>query len=450
MRPSTSSSCRHAPQRAAAAASSHHRATPRRAPPLQRAAAAPASRLPTLRALADEEGGPSTSAPPADAGIDCNGTGVEAACIVRDEGGAADAPTTTTTTSPPPPQPPASLASTLASTALLISPFFFWGSSMTAMKVLEPHTTPLFVAAVRLIPAGAALIAWADAQGRPRPSGADAWRAIAVFALVDGALFQGCLAEGLRRTSAGLGSVIIDSQPLTVAALSALLYGEALPPAGVVGLGVGVAGLCLLEVPPSLLAGAVPALAPWLGGGGEGGADAAAAAAAATTTALTAASATTSPDAWSVWQSGEWWMLCAAQAMALGTVLVPWVSRFADPVQATGWHLLLGGLPLAALAAVREGPELIARLPALTATDVGLLAYVSLLGSAASYGVFFYNASRGSLTRLSALTFLTPAFAAGTGFLVLGERLGPLQILGAVVTLGAVALISQVGKKKEE
>ena len=37
---------------------------------------------------------------------------------------------------------------------------------------------------------------------------------------------QGFLAEGLQRTSAGLGSIIIDSQPLTVA----LLTDEAPPP----------------------------------------------------------------------------------------------------------------------------------------------------------------------------------------------------------------------------
>lgn len=44
--------------------------------------------------------------------------------------------------------------------------------------------------------------------------------------------------------------------------------------------------------------------------------------------------------------------------------------------------------------------------------DVGLLLYVALLGSAASYAVFFANASRGNLTALSSLTFLTPMFAA--------------------------------------
>lgn len=48
--------------------------------------------------------------------------------------------------------------------------------------------------------------------------------------------------------------MIIDSQPLTVAALAALLLGERLSALGVAGLGVGVAGLCLLEVPPQLLA----------------------------------------------------------------------------------------------------------------------------------------------------------------------------------------------------
>jgi drug/metabolite transporter (DMT)-like permease len=405
----------------------------------------PPARLTLLRASEEGQADPQAPSP----AVDCYGTGVEAACVVRDEDGEREGGPPATSSSPAPPPQATTTAASLVATALLISPFFFWGSSMTAMKVLEPHTTPLFVAAVRLIPAGAALIAWADRQGRPRPASLEAWRAIALFALVDGAMFQGFLVEGLRRTSAGLGSVIIDSQPLTVAALSALLYGESLSGAGVVGLGVGVAGLCLLEVPPALLAGTFPALAPWLGMAEGGGVDAAAVpAAAVSAAAAAAAAATASATPWSLWDSGEWWMLCAAQAMAVGTVLVPWVARFVDPVQATGWHLLLGGVPLALLAAVREGPELVGRLGELTASDVGLLAYVSLLGSAASYGVFFYNASRGSLTRLSALTFLTPAFAAGTGFLVLGERLGPVQVLGAGVTLGAVALISGAGKKE--
>ena len=69
------------------------------------------------------------------------------------------------------------------------------------------------------------------------------------------ACLQGFLAEGLQRTSAGLGSVIIDSQPLTVALLASVLFGERLGALGFVGLGLGVVGLCFLEVPVEALQG---------------------------------------------------------------------------------------------------------------------------------------------------------------------------------------------------
>eukprot|EP00891_Asterochloris_glomerata_P004400 jgi/Astpho2/4400/e_gw1.00067.138.1_t len=315
-------------------------------------------------------------------------------------------------------------AGQLAAFLLLISPFFFWGTSMVAMKELAPHTSPLFVSAVRLLPAGGALIAWAAAQGRRQPEGLQAWGAIALFGLVDGTAFQGCLAEGLQRTSAGLGSVIIDSQPLTVTLLAALLFGERIRPAGALGLLAGVAGLCLLELPPEALQGLVQqsttgGLGSWL------------------------------PKGSSLWDSGAWWMLLSAQSMAVGTIMVRWVCRYVDPVMATGWHMVLGSMPLLALSAAQEADELMPRLAQITGYDLALLVYISMLGSAASYGVFFYNASRGNLTALSSLTFLTPMFAAGCGYLTIGETLTPLQLVGASITLGGVALINAKPADKE-
>ena len=56
--------------------------------------------------------------------------------------------------------------------------------------MLAPHTSPLFVSAWRLLPAGVALIAWAAATGRRQPSGGMAWLAVALFGLVDGTCFQ--------------------------------------------------------------------------------------------------------------------------------------------------------------------------------------------------------------------------------------------------------------------
>ena len=132
-------------------------------------------------------------------------------------------------------------------------------------------------------------------------------------------------------------------------------------------------------------------------------------------------------------------MLLAAQSMAIGTVLIRWVSKHADPVAATGWHLLLGGLPLAALSIIYEdGIHIYSRLNAL---DVAGLVYTSVFGCAVGYGIFFALASRGSLTKLSSLTFTTPIFASLFGYLLLGETLSPVQVAGGAVTLAGVSLI---------
>ncbi len=42
--------------------------------------------------------------------------------------------------------------------------------------------------------------------------------------------------------------------------------------------------------------------------------------------------------------------------------MVRWVSKHCDPVMATGWHMVLGSLPLAALSLALEGDELLPRL----------------------------------------------------------------------------------------
>lgn len=127
---------------------------------------------------------------------------------------------------------------------------------------------------------------------------------------------QGFLAEGLQRTSAGLGSVIIDSQPLSVAVLAALLFGEALSGLGVAGLFIGVAGLLLLEVPQELLFQGSTASLGGLVAGVEAGVE----------RGLAAAAAAGSSGSWSLLESGEFYMLLAAQSMAVGTVMVRCVA----------------------------------------------------------------------------------------------------------------------------
>ncbi len=293
---------------------------------------------------------------------------------------------------------------------LLVAPFFLWGTAMVAMKGVIPHTTPLFMAGVRLLPAGVLILIAAAFMGRPQPKTWAAWLWIALFALVDGTLFQGFLAEGLVRTSAGLGSVMIDSQPLAVALLSLWLFQERIGFWGWLGLGLGVTGISLIGLPDEWIF-------QLLDSGGN----------------------VTIGNWQDLFASGEWLMLLAALSMAVGTVLIRFVCRHTDPVTATGWHMILGGLPLWGVSSVVESQQW----QNLGVSDLAALSYATVFGSAIAYGLFFYFASSGSLTSLSSLTFLTPIFALLFGNLFLREVLSPLQWLGVFLTLISIYLINQ-------
>jgi len=306
---------------------------------------------------------------------------------------------------------------------LLVAPFFLWGTAMVAMKGVIPNTTPFFMAGVRLVPAGVLVLIAGAFMGRPQPKGWAAWLWIALFGLIDGALFQGFLAQGLMRTGAGLGSVMIDSQPLAVALLALWLFGETIGLWGWLGLAVGVLGITLLGLPEEWIWSAgswvSPAIAnqPW--------------------TFPTDGAFT---DFFlGLFDNGQWLMLLAALSMAIGTVIIRYVCRYADPVTATGWHMILGGLPLFALSHQLESAQWVN----LTTSNWMALAYSTIFGSAIAYGLFFYFASSGSLTSLSSLTFLTPVFALLFGNLFLSEVLSPLQWFGVGLTLVSIYLINQ-------
>eukprot|EP00890_Picochlorum_soloecismus_P004669 jgi/Picsp_1/5202/NSC_02565-R1_uncharacterized transporter sll0355-like len=359
--------------------------------------------------------------------LSCYGTGSEVVCVMQDGDveGKLEAQNKAVNEK--------STGQQLVDAALLVSPFFFWGTSMVAMKELEPHTTPMLVAAWRLLPAGVVLLGWAQLKGNKGPSTPIGWLAVILFGIIDGTCFQGFLAQGLQRTSAGLGSVIIDSQPLTVAVIASLLFGETLGPIGIGGLILGITGLVLLEVSPESLSFLLSSVGS-------------------SYTSIGSSMSSSTVSSGSIWDSGEWWMLLAAQSMAIGTVMVRWVSKYSDPIAATGWHMIFGSIPLLFLAAGQDqGGSFTDIVSSLNVNDYLLLLYVSLLGSAASYGVFFYEATvRGNITALSSLTFLTPMFAAAGGYVMLGEVLTPLQLTGALITVVGVTCINWKGTGNQE
>ncbi len=296
---------------------------------------------------------------------------------------------------------------------LMVLPFALWGTAMAAMKPLLSGAPELSLAALRVLPAGVVLLLAVVLLGRDwRVAPADRpW--LLMFALIDATVFQGLLVHGLAGTGAGLGSVLIDSQPLLVALLARTLYGDAINPFGWFGLLLGLAGILCLGLPGPLLR------QWWLEG----------------------------PEALSsdLFSHGELWMLAAAAAMAVGTVLSRQASRHSDPVAVTGWHLLLGGVPLllGAVLTPLVDPAALPAWPSWGAGGWALMTYASLLGSALAYGLFFWFANQGDLTAFTSLTFLTPVFALLCAMALLEERLGLLQWLGVLLALISVLVINR-------
>ncbi len=285
---------------------------------------------------------------------------------------------------------------------------------MVVMKAVIPNTTPLFLAGFRLVPAGIIILVLTLVLKLPQPRTWQAWGWIALFSLIDGAMFQGFLTEGLVSTGAGLGAVLIDAQPLVVAVLSRLLFGETIGLWGWLGLAVGLVGISLCGLPEEWITSVLHGDFSVFHRG--------------------------TPLSWeALLHSGELLMLLAALSMSLGTVIIRYVRQHADAIVATGWHMLLGGIPLFILSGMGETDQW----THLNTTGWVALGYATLFGTAVTYGIFFYLASTGNLTSVSALIFLTPVFAMLFSYLFLAETLTVPQWIGVVLTLVSVVLVIQ-------
>ena len=291
---------------------------------------------------------------------------------------------------------------------LMVLPFALWGTAMAAMAPLVKSGGPEIVAFLRIFPAGLVVLLAAKFLKRKISISKGDLFWFVVFTLIDASLFQICLAKGLSQTGAGLGSVLIDSQPLMVALLSRVIFGDLINPIGWIGLIIGLTGIICLGVPAEFinhwfLLGKVVSQNDLL-------------------------------------THGEAWMLAAAMAMAFGTVLIRFACKESDPVSVTGWHMVLGALPLLLWHYLDNNWSF---WPTWSSFDWALMVYASLLGSALAYGLFFWFANQVELTSFSTLAFLTPVFALFTGGLWLGERLELLQWVGVVMIFISVLLVSQ-------
>ena len=280
------------------------------------------------------------------------------------------------------------------STICLVLSGLLWGSGGVIGTLFgrAAGLSAMLVAAYRLLAGGGLIIAFLAATGRRWPVGRAAWTRIAINGLLS-ALFQGCYFAAISLTSVSLATLVtIGGTPVIVAIGERALGRRTLDRKGVTTIALALAGLGLLAGRPG-------------GGFGE-----------------SAVLASTGLS------------LLSAAGFAAVTLLGASPVTGLDELTLNGFGFSLGGLVLLPLAAALGGG--LGFRPSLA--SAGLLAALAIGPTAAAYTLYFRGLRKAPASTAALLSLIEPLAAAVLAALVLGDRLSPAGIAGAVILLAAV------------
>jgi drug/metabolite transporter (DMT)-like permease len=272
-----------------------------------------------------------------------------------------------------------------------------WATGFVVSKLSAGHVGPLWFLSLRFPIAGVFMLGVALQQRAPWPDARHAFHAMIAGAFLHG-LYLGpiywAVAEGLP---AGVAALIVGLQPLLTAFMAALILGEVINIRHWLGLAIGLVGIGLV-VWPKLIFAHVGGITP-----------------------LTASCA-----------------IFGAVAISFGTV---YQKRFA-----TGLHLASGGVWQ------YVGASIVVLLGAAFTNDFQFdfsvqawtaLAWAVLVLSIAAITLLMMLIRQGEVSKVSGLIYLVPAVAALMTYVMFGESLVPLQILGMGVCAAAVLLVNK-------
>lgn len=270
-----------------------------------------------------------------------------------------------------------------------------WSSAFATARIIVADAAPLHALALRFAISGVLALGAAWAMGaRPRLSGAQ-WRSVAAFGLLQNAAYLGLNFVAMQWVEASLAVIIAAAMPLMVAALSWALRGERLPALGLGGLMAGFAGVGLI-------------MGTRLGGGAD--------------------------------PLGV--MLCIAGALGLAVATLTLRSAsgaqggLAGLLMVVGLQMLVGSAALAVLAVPFEAAYL-----TVTPELIAAFAYQIAIPGLAATVIWFALVRRIGPTRAATFHFLNPAFGTAIAAALLGESLGPLDLLGAAVVAGGILAV---------
>ncbi|RUM37894.1 MAG: hypothetical protein DSY70_08960 [Desulfobulbus sp.] len=293
-----------------------------------------------------------------------------------------------------------------SSVLLAIFACLLWSTAFVGVKIGLRYADPFSFAGIRFMLAGLMLVPfwWRKRAGLALL--ADNFRSILLVSFFQTFLVYGLFYLGMTMVPGSLAAILIGASPLTAALVAHyLMHNEAITPAKLVSLGIGMAGVVLISINSK----------PWV-----------------------------SPAGLKEFLGIVLLFLCTVSS-GLGNVLVAREKSAINPVELNSLQIFLGGFFLLAVSVVQYGmPEL--HLP--------LVYYLALLWlailSAVAFTLWFILLQRPgiSVSSLNLWKFIIPVCGALLSWLLLPEEEPHLlSVLGMLCTAVAIVLYSLADKK---
>ena len=274
---------------------------------------------------------------------------------------------------------------------------FMWSSAFTSARIIVTNAPPLTVSAMRFFIAGVVTLAIARWVGQSLRLTPAQWRLTILFGICQNAIYLGLNFIAMQWIEASLAAIIAASLPLWVGLAGWMFWREKLSVWAIAGLFGGFFGVALI-MGTRLSAGVEP-----LGV-----------------------------------------LLCGIGVLALtfATLAVRGASAGGNVLTVVGMQMLIGGAVLVVPAAFETkafnwSPTLILAI-AYTIFIPGILATI----------IWFLLVNRIGTVRAATFHFLNPFLGVLVAALLLGEALGPLDILGVIVITVSILVVQRARVSK--
>ncbi|WP_170570709.1 DMT family transporter [Ruegeria atlantica] len=268
---------------------------------------------------------------------------------------------------------------------------FIWSSAFTSARIIVADASPLFSLALRFLVSGCLGVAIARAMGQSWNLTRPQWRATIMFGICQNALYLGLNFYAMQTVEASVAAIIASTMPLLVALAGWLFLGERLRPIAVLGLCAGFAGVALI-------------MSTRIGGG---------------------------VDLFGV-------TLCCIGALALtfATLTIRGATSGGNFMMVVGLQMLVGSAVLFVAAPLFETIYIHLTVPLALA-----FTYTTLFPGLLATLIWVLLLDRIGATRAATFHFLNPVFGVTIAAILLGEQLGPLDVVGVgITTLGILAV----------